>query len=320
MLPETIGELGRLEELDLSLNAVKILPETLGKLVHLKTLNCYRNQLEMLPEQLLQLTQLRTLNVARNRLEWLPEALVELTNLEMIDVSYNQLRLLSVEQADYLKQRSVLLAGNPFDAKSPKLSRASTCEPTPADMIKRSPSARMTDPLPRSSSLHSFVITAPSHTKVMQTDDEQTLRKPPSLVELAARTIVQNKIPVPPSVLPDHLAQMLCLKGGHCDICEGVFVNEFHSHLRIEPHYMGHQSLPQCARVCSTTCLDVCQMATSAQGECEQQCALMKKMEKVQAKLMKKAEQMTTKSMWRWQDRLQHFSASTPDLTRLSDW
>jgi Leucine-rich repeat (LRR) protein len=118
-LPDTIGDMPALEELDMSHNQLRRLPDTIGNLgASLRILTIYGNQLESLDHSVCRLHSLRSLNVAKNRLEVLPDALAEIgARLEMVDLSNNHLQMLSVELADYLRQRTVLLAGNPFDLK-----------------------------------------------------------------------------------------------------------------------------------------------------------------------------------------------------------
>ena len=72
------------------------LPEALGKLTQLQQLDVSNNQLTALPEALGQLTQLQQLDVALNQLTALPEALGKLTQLQQLEVSLNQLTALPV--------------------------------------------------------------------------------------------------------------------------------------------------------------------------------------------------------------------------------
>ena len=60
-LPESLGQLTQLTELDVSGNQLTSLPEWLGQLTHLLWLHVRGNQLTRLPESLGQLTQLTDL-------------------------------------------------------------------------------------------------------------------------------------------------------------------------------------------------------------------------------------------------------------------
>ncbi len=63
-LPEEIGTLTTLEELDLSRNVLKQLPPSLAGLGRLSKLDLSRNQLKWFPSDLCGLASLRSLNVS----------------------------------------------------------------------------------------------------------------------------------------------------------------------------------------------------------------------------------------------------------------
>ncbi|QDU11039.1 hypothetical protein [Gimesia aquarii] len=60
-LPESIGQLSQLTDLDLGGNILTSLPESLGELTQLTELDLSLNDLELLPESIGQLTQLKSL-------------------------------------------------------------------------------------------------------------------------------------------------------------------------------------------------------------------------------------------------------------------
>jgi internalin A len=96
--PEQIAE-ERIEQalesqatkLDLSGLGLAMLPETIGQLTRLQVLRAVRNQLTVLPEFLFQLKELQGLYVWRNLLTELPATIGELRQLERLDVSKNRL-------------------------------------------------------------------------------------------------------------------------------------------------------------------------------------------------------------------------------------
>jgi Leucine-rich repeat (LRR) protein len=73
-LPESLGQLTRLQSLKLRNNQLTALPESLGQLTQLRSLDLSDNQLRVLPESLGQLTQLQSLNLSRNQLAQLWKA------------------------------------------------------------------------------------------------------------------------------------------------------------------------------------------------------------------------------------------------------
>jgi internalin A len=96
--PEQIAE-ERIEQalesqatkLDLSGLGLAMLPETIGELTRLQVLRAVRNQLTVLPEFLFQFKELQGLYVWRNLLTEVPATIGELRQLERLDVSKNRL-------------------------------------------------------------------------------------------------------------------------------------------------------------------------------------------------------------------------------------
>ena len=93
-LPESLGQLQNLQELSVSGNRLTALPESLGQLQNLQSLDARRNKLTALPESLGQLQNLRTLSAWGNQLTALPESLGQLQNLQQLDLSFNRLTAL----------------------------------------------------------------------------------------------------------------------------------------------------------------------------------------------------------------------------------
>src|SRR5271165_3844926 len=77
--------------LDLSGLELTILPETIGQLKKLQVLRAVKNNLTVLPKSLFQLKELQGLYIWANRLTELPAAIGELDQLEELDVSKNRL-------------------------------------------------------------------------------------------------------------------------------------------------------------------------------------------------------------------------------------
>ena len=90
-LPDAIGNLTRLQSLDLTHNQLTALPESIGNLIDLQTLKLWRNQLTMLPESLGNLSNLRLLELGGNPLATLPDSIDKLTNLQSLVLRANQL-------------------------------------------------------------------------------------------------------------------------------------------------------------------------------------------------------------------------------------
>lgn len=119
-LPEALGDLTWLEELDLNRNEIKTLPVAIGKLsnlrilkmdwngisefppqichcISLQSVSLYRNRITQIPEEIGQCTQLRELNLANNQLKRLPPGLNQLHNLTVLSLEYNYLSRFDLE-------------------------------------------------------------------------------------------------------------------------------------------------------------------------------------------------------------------------------
>lgn len=115
-LPESLGQLTKLEFLNLNNNQLTALPESIGQLTQLDGLYLYNNQLTALPESIGQLTKIEFLNLYNNQLTALPESIGQLTRLQELILSHNQFTALP-EWLGQLTQLQVLnLDANPLTA------------------------------------------------------------------------------------------------------------------------------------------------------------------------------------------------------------
>jgi len=87
-LPETMANLKRLTELNLSENQLTALPEVVTQLTQLTELNLEGNQLSTLPESFKKLVRLEELYLNRNRFETIPDVLFGLNQLWKIVFGY----------------------------------------------------------------------------------------------------------------------------------------------------------------------------------------------------------------------------------------
>ncbi|MDJ0516045.1 MAG: COR domain-containing protein, partial [Trichodesmium sp. MO_231.B1] len=98
-LPESIGNLTKLEHLDLTGNQLKNLPESIGNLTKLEHLDLTGNQLKNLPESIGNLTKLEHLDLSFNELTSLPKSITKLTNLTGLYLTGNPLETPPIEIA-----------------------------------------------------------------------------------------------------------------------------------------------------------------------------------------------------------------------------
>lgn len=90
-IPEDIGLIKTLKNLNLSLNPLKSLPESIGELNNLETLNLRGNQLSDLPASFAQLTNLKTLDIGENQFSKLPKSVLGMSALTGLTLDKNQL-------------------------------------------------------------------------------------------------------------------------------------------------------------------------------------------------------------------------------------
>ena len=104
-LPDEIGQLANLENLDLSGNQLRSLPQSFAKLTKLRGLKLRHNRLSSVPQLIGRLANLRWLDLASNALTSLPESLGQLRNLEALTLYGNKLATVpsSIEQLQNLR-------------------------------------------------------------------------------------------------------------------------------------------------------------------------------------------------------------------------
>ncbi|XP_047219920.1 leucine-rich repeat-containing protein 28 isoform X1 [Girardinichthys multiradiatus] len=91
IIPEAIGNLARLQSLDLSNNALQMLCPEIGRLRSLRHLRLSNNQLKCLPPEIGDLQDLETLDLAMNQLMSLPDRLHRCHSLQNLTVDHNLL-------------------------------------------------------------------------------------------------------------------------------------------------------------------------------------------------------------------------------------
>ncbi len=112
VLPDSIGNLTRLQRLDVSANHLTSLPDSVGRLAKLRILNVSMNQLERLPESLGDLQELEELMLYENRLNTLPDSLGKLKRLKALAISLNAINSLPESLAGLVALETFDVSGN----------------------------------------------------------------------------------------------------------------------------------------------------------------------------------------------------------------
>ncbi len=122
-LPDWIGELTKLESLNLSTNNLEEIPESIGALKSLKKLIIYANQLKIIPPSMSDLTSLEELDLHRNQIEALPDSIGNLGVLKKLLLSDNNLKSLPESMAKLTSLELLFLNKNEINAIPPKLKK-----------------------------------------------------------------------------------------------------------------------------------------------------------------------------------------------------
>ncbi|CAI9753297.1 unnamed protein product [Fraxinus pennsylvanica] len=91
VLPDTVGRLSSLEMLDLHGNKIGELPESIGDLLNLVRLDLSGNQIKTLPPTIGKLNRLQDLDLSSNGIKVLPETIGSLVSLEKLNVETNDI-------------------------------------------------------------------------------------------------------------------------------------------------------------------------------------------------------------------------------------
>jgi internalin A len=111
-LPESLGQLIHLRELDLGGNKLSSLSEPLWQLRQLQKLSLRNNQLDRVSESIGQLNLLRELYLCGNELSLVPESLGQCRQLQKLDISGNLLQSVPESLGELDQLRELNVSGN----------------------------------------------------------------------------------------------------------------------------------------------------------------------------------------------------------------
>lgn len=96
VFPEWISRYSTLKKLNLSLNKLKKFPIAICQCITLENLDMSNNRIKELPKEILQLSHLTELNLSMNKITAIPDWIRRFTTLKVLNLSYNQLSELPI--------------------------------------------------------------------------------------------------------------------------------------------------------------------------------------------------------------------------------
>lgn len=252
------------------------LPKELGTL-RLEVVNFSGNQFEELPSQVLQMRSLKTLSLGGNRLKSIPAEIENVTSLEFLYLGGNFISYIPPELANLPNLSCLVLCDNRIQSVPPQLAQLHSL---------------------RSLSLHNNLLTyLPREILSLVRLQELSLRgnplvvrfvrdltyMPPTLLELAGRTVKSRGIPYCPWELPENLVKYLEL-ASKCPNpkCGGVYFDSCVRHIKFVD-FCGKYRLPLMHYLCSPECSSPCS-SVSSQSESDSEdeaSAAARRMQKV---------------------------------------
>lgn len=232
------------------------LPKEMGGM-RLEVVNFSGNHFEELPSQLLQMRSLKTLSMGGNRLKSIPAEIENVSSLEFLYLGGNFISYIPPELANLPNLSCLVLCDNRIQSVPPQLAQLYSL---------------------RSLSLHNNLLTyLPREILSLVRLQELSLRgnplvvrfvrdltyMPPTLLELAGRTIKSRGIPYCPQELPDNLVKYLDL-ASKCPNpkCGGVYFDSCVRHIKFVD-FCGKYRLPLMHYLCSPECSSPCSSVSS---------------------------------------------------------
>ncbi|OCT93560.1 leucine-rich repeat-containing protein 58-like [Xenopus laevis] len=299
-LPPLVASLSHLHLLDISNNNLVYIGDEILGLTKLKTLLAKNNRLDefSFPKEMGRM-RLEVLNLSGNRCEEIPEQFLQIPTLKSLSLGGNRLKSIPAEIENLISLEFLYLGGNfissipPELANLPYLSYLVLCD----NRIQSVPPQLAQVHSMRSLSLHNNLLTyLPREILSLVHLQELSLRgnplvvrfvrdltyTPPTLLELAARTIMSRGIPYCPRELPENLLRYLDL-ASKCPNpkCGGVYFDCCVRQIKFVD-FCGKYRLPLMHYLCSPECSSPCSSTSQSESDSEDEAnAAARRMQKV---------------------------------------
>ncbi|XP_062869124.1 leucine-rich repeat-containing protein 28 [Trichomycterus rosablanca] len=239
IIPQAIGNLVKLQSLDLSDNALQVICPEIGRLRSLRHLRLANNQLKFLPQELGDLKELEILDVSMNLLRTLPERLHKCASLQCLTADRNLLHCLPRQLCQLPELNELSLAANCLRSLPLDLGRSMELQFVFVDNnvhLKGLPSylynkvigcsgcgvSQQVSDVTLSVTAGDLSVPLPAEVKAMGTEGERVL----TLEEMAMRTLHvafsrnrKDSAFLPTFLLPNSLSELLHCPLGHCHRC-----------------------------------------------------------------------------------------------------
>ncbi|XP_019897800.1 leucine-rich repeat-containing protein 58 isoform X2 [Esox lucius] len=179
-------------------------PKEFGSM-QLDTLNFSGNRFEEVPVQFLKLQRLKYLSLGGNRLKSIPAEIENVASLEMLYLGGNLIASIPPELANLSALRYLVLCDNRIQSVPPQLTRLNSlrCLSLHNNLLTYLPREIL-------NLVHLQELSLRGNPLVVRFVKDMTYN-PPSLLELAARTIKSRNLPYRPEDLPGNLVHYLGL-------------------------------------------------------------------------------------------------------------
>ncbi|CAL8322412.1 unnamed protein product [Merluccius merluccius] len=286
-VPASVCLFANLRLLDVSNNGLSVIGEDVTRLTQLRTFVAKNNRLDetSLPKDFGAM-QLEVLNLSGNRFQEIPLQCTKLRRLQSLSIGGNRLRSIPAEIENLTSLELLYLGGNfitaipPELANLPYLSYLVLCD----NRIQGVPPQFTRLHSLRSLSLHNNLLTyLPREILSLVRLQELSLRgnplvvrfvkemtyDPPSLLELAGRTVKSRNVPYSRCDLPSNLLNYLDL-ASKCPNpkCAGVYFDSCVRHIKFVD-FCGKYRLPLMHYLCSPECTSPCSSNPQSDAESE---------------------------------------------------
>ncbi|KAI5699802.1 leucine-rich repeat-containing protein 58 [Diaphorina citri] len=225
------------------------LPKDMSNLKNLKVFNLSGNQLEQFPIQILDIPTLKYLYLGNNSLNHVPREINKLCKLHVLSLGGNSLTDIPDTFGDLYQLEALILSDNQLESLPASISNLKMLK----SLLLHNNKLR---------TLPTEIITLKCLSELSLRDNPLVIRfvsdmtyKPPSLLELASRTLKVHEIDYSQEHLPQNLVQYL-ESAHHCvnPKCKGVFFDNRIEHIKFVD-FCGKYRIPLLQYLCSSRCI-----------------------------------------------------------------